>query len=90
MQQKTEGELSVEEKEALDDVLNKIETVSVVHKGSLQSATKDIRVKDIPAYVEAVIKSAKGFLPVGEVKKEDFIIVRTSFPLGTIHFEAVQ
>ena len=86
-----EEDLTPEEKEAFDKVANEEIDVMVIHKETLDFAGKKIKVKHIPAFAEAVIKSFMDRYPEKVVEtNKDFMVVRVNFETRNISIQAIK
>ena len=86
-----EEDLNDEEKKVFDEIANEEIDVMVVHKPSLEFAGKKIKVKHIPAFAEAVIKSYMERFPDQLVDTEkDFMVIRVNFEKRNIAIQSIK
>lgn len=89
MQTVDEKDLSPEEKEALDKVLDEVVSVVVFHKATLEFAGKDIKKRHINAYAVAVIDSFKTRHPDRAHSDDDFAIIIVNMETKNIAMQAI-
>lgn len=90
MQTVDEKDLSSEEKEALDKVLDEVVSVVVFHKETLNFAGKDIKRRHISAFAEAVIESHKKNNPDRAHSDKDFGIFIVNMDTKNIAVQAIN
>lgn len=89
MQTVNEGDLTTEQKEALDKVLDEIVSVVVFHKATLDFAGKDIMRRHINNFATAVIDSFKGRNPHRAHSDTDFAIFIVNMETKNIAMQAI-
>lgn len=89
MQTVNEEELTVEQKEALDKVLDEVVSVVVFHKATLDFAGKDIKRRYINDFATAVIDSFKGRNPDRAHGDSDFAIFIVNMETKNIAMQAI-
>lgn len=89
MQTVDEKDLSPQEREALDKVLDEIVSVVVFHKATLDFAGKDIKRRHINAFATAVIDSFKKRNPDRAHSDTDFAIFIVNMETKNIAMQAI-
>ena len=89
MQTVNEGDLTTEQKEAVDQILNEKVSVVILHKETNEFAGKDVTVREIPALVDSTIKSYKESHPHRAHSANDFVIIRVNFETKNISIQAI-
>lgn len=85
-----EEDLTKEQKEALDLVLDEKLSVVILHKKTNEFAGKDITAREIPALVHATLKSYKESHPDRAHDTTDFVIIRVNFETKNISIQAIE
>lgn len=83
-------DLSPEEQKALDVVLDKVVSVVVFHKRTLEMAGQDVRVRDIPSLVRATLDKYKQDHLDRAFDHRDFALIRVDFETKNISLQGLE
>lgn len=85
-----QGDLTPEQQKVVDAVLDKVVSVVVFHKRTLEMAGKDVRVRDIPALVRATTEKYRENNLDRAFDIKDFALIRVDFETKNITLQGLE